>query len=81
MAIAAGPGWTPVLDADDADSAVKFILQNNSDTDMELSLGNAAVAGFFLYANGGSWEEDRYAGVVFARHGGVGAKNLTRVLF
>lgn len=80
--IAVGVAYEVVLDADDADRAVKFILQNNSDTDMTIRLADSAGPGFILKAAGGTWEEAQYAGVVYAKNNGVGGdKNLTRVIF
>lgn len=80
--IAVGVAFTEVLDEDDADRAVRFILQNNSDTDMTIRLSSANGPGFVLKAGGGLWEEDRYAGAVYAKHNGpTGTKPLLRVLF
>lgn len=77
---------TIVLDADDADLAVKFILINNSDTDMTARLSDAAAnvvtgEGILLKASGGFWVEREYAGPVKVKHhGSPGNKNLTRVI-
>lgn len=82
--VAVGTTWTEVLDADDADAAVRFMLQNNSDTNIEVRLDDDGDVGIMLLAGpgGGLWDEDRYAGTVYARHTGVsGTKNLTRIIF
>jgi hypothetical protein len=81
---------TVVLDADDADRAVKFILQNNSDTAITVALQDTFAAGEGIVllpgdateGGGGTWEEERYAGPVWARHHGApGNKPLTRLIF
>lgn len=81
IAVAAGGGYAVVMDANIADRAVKWILQNNSDTDITIRLGSDAGVGVVLKAGGGLWYEESYAGVVYAKHGGAGSKNLTRVIF
>ena len=79
--VAVTTSWTAVLDADDADLATKFILQNNSDTDIEIALANDATDGIILESGGGAWEEREYAGPVWAKHGGSGTKDLTVLIF
>jgi hypothetical protein len=72
---------TPVLDDDDADRAIKFILQNNSDTEMIVTLDADGGPGIHLLPSG-VWEENQYAGPVWARHvGASGSKTITRIIF
>jgi hypothetical protein len=80
---------TVVLDADDADTAQKVILQNNTDTAITISLQDTFELneGVVLLPGpdgigGGTWEEERWAGVMYARHHGApGNKPLTRLIF
>lgn len=84
--VAVGDSTDPTLvfDAAAPDQGVKFILQNNSDTDITVrpaADGAAPNEGIVLKASGGTWEEDRYAGPVSACHHGVGGtKDLTVVI-
>jgi hypothetical protein len=80
---------TVVCDLDDLDPAMKLVLQNQSDTAITVSLkANPALGeGIVLLPGtggigGGTWDEDRWAGIVYARHHGAsGNKNLMRMIF
>lgn len=64
-AVGVGPGSTTILDADDADRAVKFYISNGSDADIRIRYGASAMPGSgILLKTGMTLEEDRYAGQV-----------------
>lgn len=75
---------TAVLDAEALDEAYKVILVNNSAEDITLRLaedGAVEGEGIVLKANGGSWDEDRYAGAMCAiHHGASGTADLSLVI-
>lgn len=77
---------TPIFNATDLDTALFFVLTNNSDTDFTLVLDDGADpiavnAGLPLKANGGVWREENYAGAIRGRHNGSGGtKGLSVVV-
>lgn len=74
---------TVILDADDADQALFFVIQNVSDEAITLRLAAAgAVVDQGIVLNpGGVWREENYAGAVCAIHAAAGeTKNLSVVI-
>lgn len=84
----AGGAWTDLFDADDADRAVKFIVQvpdtNTEDVTIRLTtaaLSASAVFGEgFVLKPGGVWEEPNYAGAVCAKLAAAAAESVSVVI-